>query len=598
MGLLVDLAKDAAANRVQNEHSGDDVLQYCSLNDIEEAPNNNYSMSGIEELATNILFAGGLQQPLRLRKSPAVSDKLRIISGHRRRAALQLLVNGFDGEPPHPEFDRVPYILDTRPMSEALAEFLLICGNKDTRQMSGADLHSQAQRVEALLYQLKEEGITFPGRMREQVAEACSASASRLAKLKVIHEKMAIPAALDAFKTEKIAESTAYALAKLPAEEQTLIWQQAEDERPTEYEVNEAHKALENIGKIQCMEADGGPCEHRREMFAKIMAHYNARHYFANYDSDTCGHRCCKDCGERLRCGTVCELAAAEVSREKQQKKEAERETKEAEKRAAQAAAAQFGALAGRAYEAARRAGVDTAHPAADGAPCLPYNASEMAQKGAKQHPFNYCSADSLTQTAKRLGVSLDYLFGLTDDPRPAAQLVKELKKAQDAAGDAGEDPRRPVTTCCAPAPQQPEIPAEQWAEVGQDAADDARRPCLCITCTCFACHDDCFGHCRGCGDPVDHCNSYQTEGEKAQPAEAAAADASDGEDPRLHEAEAVVREAGFATVTLLQKKLRCGYAEGARLMDALERAGVIGPYEGASPRKVLKKQRRQTDEA
>lgn len=38
---------------------------------------------------------------------------------------------------------------------------------------------------------------------------------------------------------------------------------------------------------------------------------------------------------------------------------------------------------------------------------------------------------------------------------------------------------------------------------------------CLCVTCTCTGCHEACFGHCRGCGEPVDACNSYQTEGAK-----------------------------------------------------------------------------------
>lgn len=38
---------------------------------------------------------------------------------------------------------------------------------------------------------------------------------------------------------------------------------------------------------------------------------------------------------------------------------------------------------------------------------------------------------------------------------------------------------------------------------------------CLCITCTCTGCHEECFGHCNACGDPTTDCNSYQTDGEK-----------------------------------------------------------------------------------
>lgn len=38
---------------------------------------------------------------------------------------------------------------------------------------------------------------------------------------------------------------------------------------------------------------------------------------------------------------------------------------------------------------------------------------------------------------------------------------------------------------------------------------------CLCITCTCTGCHEECFGHCNACGGPTTDCNSYQTDGEK-----------------------------------------------------------------------------------
>ena len=38
---------------------------------------------------------------------------------------------------------------------------------------------------------------------------------------------------------------------------------------------------------------------------------------------------------------------------------------------------------------------------------------------------------------------------------------------------------------------------------------------CLCTTCTCTGCHEECFGHCNACGDPTTDCNSYQTGGEK-----------------------------------------------------------------------------------
>ncbi|MBQ3072904.1 MAG: DNA translocase FtsK, partial [Oscillospiraceae bacterium] len=49
-----------------------------------------------------------------------------------------------------------------------------------------------------------------------------------------------------------------------------------------------------------------------------------------------------------------------------------------------------------------------------------------------------------------------------------------------------------------------------------------------------------------------------------------------------------VVVEMGQASTSSLQRKLKLGYARAARIMDQLEELGVIGPYEGAKPRRVL----------
>jgi S-DNA-T family DNA segregation ATPase FtsK/SpoIIIE len=59
-------------------------------------------------------------------------------------------------------------------------------------------------------------------------------------------------------------------------------------------------------------------------------------------------------------------------------------------------------------------------------------------------------------------------------------------------------------------------------------------------------------------------------------------------DDPMLQSAIAVVVEAGQASTSLLQRKLRLGYARASRIMDEMEARGIIGPYEGAKPRPVL----------
>lgn len=59
------------------------------------------------------------------------------------------------------------------------------------------------------------------------------------------------------------------------------------------------------------------------------------------------------------------------------------------------------------------------------------------------------------------------------------------------------------------------------------------------------------------------------------------------GEDPLYETAKQVVIEAGRASASLLQRRLQIGYARAARLIDMLEERGVVGPLDGAKPRKV-----------
>ena len=64
----------------------------------------------------------------------------------------------------------------------------------------------------------------------------------------------------------------------------------------------------------------------------------------------------------------------------------------------------------------------------------------------------------------------------------------------------------------------------------------------------------------------------------------------TEDDDEMYEEARACVIEAGKASTSYLQRKLKLGYARAARLMDVLEERGVIGPGDGAKPREVLEK--------
>jgi S-DNA-T family DNA segregation ATPase FtsK/SpoIIIE len=59
-------------------------------------------------------------------------------------------------------------------------------------------------------------------------------------------------------------------------------------------------------------------------------------------------------------------------------------------------------------------------------------------------------------------------------------------------------------------------------------------------------------------------------------------------EDELLAQAARLVVQAGYGSVSLLQRKMRIGYVRAARLVDQLEMKGVVGPAQGSNPREVL----------
>jgi S-DNA-T family DNA segregation ATPase FtsK/SpoIIIE len=74
-------------------------------------------------------------------------------------------------------------------------------------------------------------------------------------------------------------------------------------------------------------------------------------------------------------------------------------------------------------------------------------------------------------------------------------------------------------------------------------------------------------------------------DAEDSSPAE----DRSDADsDPLLEEAVSLVAQMGTASTSMLQRRLRLGYTRAGRLIDMLERRGIISGYEGSKPRQVL----------
>lgn len=295
-----------------------DQIEYIDLDRLESDPNNFYEISGVAELASNIQIFG-LQQPIRIRA--AANGHFVIVSGHRRRAAIQQLVDeGFEN------FRLVPCIRERMEGSPAFQELRLIFANSDTRKLTAAEIAKQAERVEMLLYQLKEEGHEFPGRMRDHVAEACKVSKSKLARLKVIRDNLSADFKA-AFESNALPEQTAYILAQLPPDFQERLFR-VSSVKDLRGSCLERVRDLYNAGCRWDMEMacpDGKACKHGDAAL---------RHDLEDY-APCKGETCCLTCHAATRDWGLCErmCSKAKAQRAAAQKEKDEKEAAEIAKR-------------------------------------------------------------------------------------------------------------------------------------------------------------------------------------------------------------------------------------------------------------------------
>ena len=167
----------------------------------------------LEELKNSIALSGIMDPPT---VTEAEDGKYRLISGHRRTAAVRALVA--EGRE---DLRKVPVFVRS-PRSAAMEELELIMANSTARVLSSAEISQAAQRVERLLYDLKEQGVEFPGRMRDHVAAACNVSKTKLANLHAI-ESNCISDFRQMWALGKIPDATALELSRCePALQQRL----------------------------------------------------------------------------------------------------------------------------------------------------------------------------------------------------------------------------------------------------------------------------------------------------------------------------------------------------------------------------------------
>lgn len=425
---LASILKDAGAQM----GTGREQIEYIDIDKIDADANNFYAMSGISALMANIELIG-LQQPIRVRPNPDAPGRYIVVSGHRRLTAFKQLRDDKDGGA---RWATIPAIVEACADSADLQELRLIYANADTRKISDFELRKQAERVEELLYKLKEQGVEFPGRMRDHVAEACKISKSKLGRLKQIKDGLAPDISKNYYETGKLPEATALALSRLPIDDQRRIIDRAtaKDRDGVRYlyesTVTQQGNDFARWRALECPACAGAGCINPIGMRDKLYAPG-----YRGYSH--CASGCCYDCPELASCSKSCLRM-----QNKKQAAKAEARAAKAEEKARQAirdqpAINRLADLWARMGDACYAAGVsydDVATRA--GLYGIPAAAKDWLRgiitglDADSVPPTCYTiglrGIKSLIEMADALDVSLDYLLGRTDTMQPPAAELSE----------------------------------------------------------------------------------------------------------------------------------------------------------------------------
>lgn len=381
---LADILKDSVSEL--NTAAGEIIS--IDLDRIDEDSRNFYSIDNaeLEALAGNIELVGQLD-PVVVRKHPEKPDSYILLSGHRRCRALRMLRD--EGKE---QFKSVKAIVRETDSSPEFEELVLIFANSNTRKMSSADLNKQTERVTELLYKLKEQGVSFPGRMRDHVAAACQISKTKLARLQAIKNNLTFNGWREYYEAGKIGESLAYELSKLGYGKQAEFWDWLIDDDTAPIHATLADlKEFEYVSACYCVETQSRCC------VAELI-----------YENTLCGKQCagcCKGCLKKDTC-TTARICPCLKDHFREVPKMVEAEVHENEGTRRISIAETFGK---RLTHCRMAAGYDKKSFAINqGYNPATYSAWENGSIAA---------ADNIVQLAKALSTTTDFLLGASDNP-------------------------------------------------------------------------------------------------------------------------------------------------------------------------------------
>lgn len=373
----------------------------------------------LEELKNSIALSGIMDPPT---VTEAEDGKYRLISGHRRTAAVRALVA--EGRE---DLRKVPVFVRS-PRSAAMEELELIMANSTARVLSSAEISQAAQRVERLLYDLKEQGVEFPGRMRDHVAAACNVSKTKLANLHAI-ESNCISDFREMWAAGKIPDATALELSRCDVALQQRLrdaFARTKD-FPTSAGVAKVRELFENGAawrpSIQLKCPDRKLCPTSRD---DATLRHDAT--CPSFEPKCKGEMCCMDCGHGAKARGCYDVCDQMCSKAKQYRTDKNAANKAAEEKAAEKQQ--------RIYRAKIQQDAQRIVRAADAAGCtdkkvldfgISYSVASLRRWAAGDFGGeHFWSADRLLPPGPKiqalcetLNCSADYLLGLTDALQP-----------------------------------------------------------------------------------------------------------------------------------------------------------------------------------
>lgn len=369
----------------------DTPVRLIPLAQIHPNPRNFYPrVENLEDLEESIQ-ANGLLEPLTV--VPDESGGYRLISGHNRFAALRRIHSA-------KYEDGVPCLV--LPAMDEHVELAAIIEANRQRVKTQALLAEEAEKLTQAYMARKRAGENLPGRIRDRVAETMQISKTKLANLNAIRNGIKVPGIMARWERDEIPEAAALEIARLPVEAQYRLLDWVID--------GNRSYSMRDVKKFAVM---WGGCMHKCPESSGFCTNAEAIYNQDYHGGEWSGAGCCQQCNKKDTCPAACSFArphepeegAGGIAPPPKLENQVELSAEDWQVRRER--------FSERLRAARESTGLDRA---AFAEKIGEYKATYSAWENG-----NLPGSSAFPRLAQALGVSTDYLYGLTDDPAPKA---------------------------------------------------------------------------------------------------------------------------------------------------------------------------------